>query len=358
MEKRIESNQVKEKFLSLNLGKSTAIFTKPFKGIEEEILEFLKEKKPSKIVFLDTPPMQGSLKAISQIKEILPETEIIWRDHHDIKSPSTERDIEIANVASQIREQIGANAIIETRKEYPAISLLLKESEFDSNDTIIIADNDLDGFTGSLKACGIIYPELDSDAEIFDGPRSAQNGETLSEKAWLLSRAMSTLPSFNPKAPEISIRAKKELYQSFIDMINGDEKAKEQLLSKVNEYEKQVETAKKLLEKIETIGESTLLIDTTDSERYDLATIAEHMDKSTKISVIKKSEGPIASNHGGIQYSIVVSKKFQEGYDIREILPEGFTSDLKTGIIANTPFMIHISENVWNNGVKQKLEEK
>lgn len=357
MEKRIESKQGEgKKFLSLTLRNTVAVFSKPFKGLEAEILEFLKAKNPKKIVFLDTPPMQGALTAIDQIKEALPESEIIWRDHHDIKSPSNERDAEIANIAGQIREKIGENAIIETRKNYPAISLLLSEGEYNSADTVIIADNDLDGFTGALKASGITYPELDKDAEILDGPRSMQNENTLSEKAWLLTRAMSTLPPFNPSAPHFSISAKEALYKDFIAMIEGNEDAKEKLKSKVKEYEKRVSVSKELLTKVETLCEKVLILDTRGSQAYDLNTIAEQLEKNAIISILIKSEGPIAKIHGGTQITVTVSKRFQENFDIRQILPEGFVSSPETGIIANTPFMIHMNEEVWEKYAKENLK--
>ncbi len=358
MEKRIESKQGEgKKYLSLPLKNTVAIFSKPFKGLEAEILEFLKSKNPKKIVFLDTPPMQGALTAIDQIREILPKVEIIWRDHHDIKSPSNERDAEIANIAGQIREKIGESAVIETRKDYPAISLLLNEGQYNSEDTVIIADNDLDGFTGALKASGITYPELDKDAEILDGPRSMQNENTLSEKAWLLTRAMSTLPPFNPSAPHISISAKEALYKEFIEMIEGSEEAKGKLETKVKEYEKRVNVSQELLKKVETLCEKVLVLDTRGSDPYDLNTIAQQLEKNAIISILIKSEGPIAKFHGGTQITATVSKKFQENFDIRKILPVGYVSSPETGIIANTPFMIHMSEKVWEEFSKEELKK-
>ena len=356
MKNNIDLQKPKEKFIKLKLNETEVVLTKTFNGIEPEILEFLKEKNPKKIVFLDTPPMQGAITAIDQIREILPETEIEWIDHHDIENPSNPRDNEIAQTAESIREKIGNTAVIKTRKEYPAISLLLNEGEHNSSSTVVIADNDLDGFFGALKATGITFPEIDQDASTLDGPRSMQNSETLSEKSWLLVRAMSTIPTFNPKAPEISIEAKAKLFKSFAEMLQGNLESQKDLESKVSEYEKQVETAKELLKNIETIGPNTLLVDVTNAEDFNLAVIAEHMEKSAKIGIIKKSIGPIASNHGGVQYSIAVSKKDQEGFDIRQFLPEGFVSDIQTGIIANTPFMMHVSEDVWINYVLPQLK--
>ena len=126
--------------------------------------------------------------------------------------------------------------MISNRSANPACSSLVEAGEFVGEGTVIVADSDLDGLTAAMKAAGVTYPELDSDAEVFD-TRPRQSAETLSEAGWLTVRALSTLPPFNPKRPEVSENAKAELFHDFVAATQGSAGDREKLQKRVATYE-------------------------------------------------------------------------------------------------------------------------
>jgi hypothetical protein len=78
----------------------------------------------------------------------------------------------------------------------------------------------------------------------------------------------------------------------------------------------------------------------------------------TKVTVQKKAQGPIAGKHGGVQISLAVAKAHQAAVNLQELLPSGFTSSPEAGIISNTTFLLHVSQEVWDSTVLPALTAK
>jgi len=311
-----------------------------------------------RVVFIDTP---ATSHLVSTIEELVSRgIEVIVRDHHDVPNPRNSREQEIATAANRVRELVGSNAVISNRQANPACSGLIQVGEFNGEGTVIVADPDPDGLTAAMKATGVYYPELDTDADVLDGGRAGQTADKLSAHAFLFTRAMSTLPLFNAERPQISEDAKAKLFTDFVSMINGDSEATARLQKGVETYEAGVREAERLSETVTDIIPSVAFVDLMTSPRFDLTTLAQKMEArpGTNVTVQKKAQGPIAAKCGGVQYSLAVAKAHQAEVNLQECLPSGFTSSPEAGIISNTTFLLHVSESVWNETVLPALRNR
>lgn len=345
--------------LNLTINNTPVIFTKPFKGLTPEELAALTQADPKRVVLIDIPPMPGLVQVIHQVREACANTKVILRDHHDVDgNPTMPRDLEIRASADQVRGLLGESATISTRSQNPACSSLIKAGEFQGAGHFLIADNDLDGLTAAMKAAGVTYPGLDEDAAILDGPRVAQTREKgLSALAELLVKGMATLPAYNPTNPAPSEKAKQDLWNSFISATQGDERSRSSLESKVAEYEATVAEAERLATTLQEIHPGVVFVDATQAAKYNLTILGQKMEAvpGCKVTVVKKDNGPIASVHGGIQYSLAVVKSAQAAVNLQTLIPEGHESSPKAGIISNTTFLLHCSEENWNKVVLPAL---
>lgn len=330
------------------------IFAKVFSQDDvEEILAAVAGK--SRVVFVDTPATEHLLGLVRELQE--QKIEVVVRDHHDFPAPRNEREEQIAEATAALRELVGSNATISTRNEHPACSLLVREGEFKDEGTVIVADpSGIDGLLSSIKAIGVSYPELDDDAVVLDGPRSEQKPERLSLFGNLLVKGMATLPPFNPRNPAASEKPKGEFFSSFVSAVEGDAEARASLEARVKAYEKTVSVAEELVSKATRPAIGVKLVDTVGSSRFDLATLTQGLEASgTAITVVRKDSGPIAAEHGGVQYSLAVVQEFQQDINLQDFLPEGFESSPKAGIISNTSFLLHVSKKVWEDIILPEL---
>jgi hypothetical protein len=344
--------------ISLTLNSVAIVLEKPFKGLASDTIAAIAARSPKRVVFIDTPPMEGLVTAIRQVQQAVPGVKVLVRDHHDVEAANPDgRDKQIREAANAVRELLGNDAVISTRAAHPACSLLIQTGEYADGSTLIIADVDLDGLTGAMKACGITYPELDSDAAILDGPRSMQSG--LSPVAKLLTQGLASVPPFDPQRPQAHEAAKTELYSKFVAAVCGDEQAKTWLQGKVEVYERSVAEAQRLIQTAQEVAPGVWLVDVTSASHYDMATLAAALDNrpGCKLTVQKKAQGPIAQKHGGVQYSMAVPQAQQKaGFNVQTIMPSGFVSSPESGVICNTTFLAHVSEQVWNEQVLPKLQ--
>jgi vacuolar-type H+-ATPase subunit F/Vma7 len=311
-----------------------------------------------RVVFIDTPATSHLVATLESL--ISKGVEVIVRDHHDVPNPRNPREQEIAAAASRVRELVGANALISNRQVNPACSSLIEVGQFASEGTVIVADPDLDGLLGAMKAVGVVYDRLDSDADVLDGGRASQTAEKLSANALLLTRAMASLPPYDANRPQISEDAKAKLFTDFVAVVSGDVAAKTRLEKAVEAYEVGVKEAERLLGTVTDLMPGVTYVDVTTSPRFDLATLAGKMESKpgVKVTVQKKSQGPIAAKCGGVQYSLAVVKAEQANINLQSLLPTGFVSSPETGIISNTSFLLHVSETVWTEVVLPALKAK
>ncbi len=334
------------------------LFSKFFAPSDREAVLSAIPVETKRVVFIDTP---ATVELVLTIQTLVSHGIEVWvRDHHDEPKPTNPRAEQIKAAAQAVRKACNGLAIISDRQCNPACSSLLNVGEFAAEGTVIVADNDPDGLTATMKACGVTYAELDADAAVLDGPRAGQNAETLSATALLLVRGMSTLPPFDANRPQVSEEAKSRLFGDFVAMVQGDEDAKARLEKAVEVYEAGVREAERLATTVSDLCSGVSFVDVTASPRFDLGTLAAKMDAraGTKVTVQRKSQGPIAGKHGGVQISLAVVKAFQAEINLQELLPAGFVSSPEAGIISNTTFLLHVSENVWNEIVRPALVAK
>lgn len=343
----------------IKVGAVAVVMSKFFSISDKEVvLAAVRACSPRRVVFIDTPATEQLVETVAAIKA--DGVELYVRDHHDAPARSNPREVAIADAAGKVRELVGANALISDRKTHPACSSLIAVGEFAEEGTVIVADPDPDGLTASMKAVGVMYPELDADADVLDGGRVGQTADKLSPNAYLLVRAMSTLPAFDAARPDVSEKAKAELFSSFVAVVQGNAEAKAKLEKGVEVYESGVKEAERLAGTVVDIISGVSFVDVTTTPRFDLGTLATKMEArpGCRVTVQRKANGPIAGKHGGIQISMAVAKAHQATVNLQDLLPSGFTSSPESGIISNTTFLLHVSEGVWNEVVLPALKAK
>lgn len=344
--------------LALHISGTPVLMAKFFGAADREAVLAAIPAGTRRVVFIDTP---ATAELAPTIEALLGRgVEVHVRDHHDEPTPGNPRAEQIKAAAQHIRELVGSNAVISDRKSNPGCSGLIEAGQFAGEGTVIVADPDPDGLTAAMKACGLTYPELDADADVLDGGRAGQTADKLSPNAFLLVRAMSALPPFDAARPDVSEKAKAELFSSFVAVIEGNIEAKAKLEKGVEAYETGVKEAERLALLVTDILPGVAHIDVTGSPRFDMGTLAAKMEghPGCKVTVQRKAQGPIAGKHGGIQISLAVAKNHQKEVNLQELLPSGFTSSPEAGIISNTTFLLHVSEGVWNETVLPALTAK
>lgn len=336
---------------SIALNGHSIHFTKFFgAGDKDSVLAAITDGT-KRVVFIDTPSTAHLVATIEQM--ISKGAEVIVRDHHDMPNPRNPREQEIADAAACVRELVGSNAVISDRATHPACSGLIEVGEFVGEGTVIVADPDPDGLTAAMKALGVVYDGIDADAAVLDGARSEQTAERLTSLALLLVKGMATLPPFNPERPAISEEAKGKLFAEFATAASGDAAALESLGRKVEAYEAGVRAAEAIAAEATQPVSGVVMADAVGKPRHDLATLAAKMEarEGCRVTVVRKDNGPIAAKHGGVQISLAVVKAHQADINLQQLLVPGFTSSPESGIISNTTFLLHVSEEVWNTQV-------
>ncbi|MBI2551450.1 hypothetical protein HYV73_03870 [Candidatus Uhrbacteria bacterium] len=316
----------------------------------ELLLEALGQAMPQRVLFIDTPSTPVLAQTIEELVKM--NVEGVVRDHHRSEGRNPE-------AAERVELILGSNAQIVLRKDFPGCAQLVQLGEFVGID-LVIADPDLDGLLGAMKALGVSYEGLDKDAPIFD-VRPQQNALNLSELGWLVCRAMSTLPPFNKEKPQISEDAKAKLFENFVKAASGNAAARSELEGAVAAYEAAVEGAKKVLETTVEVAPAVWLVDSRGTGKFDLNTVTGALDKKgAKVTVTIKSEGPIAAKTGS-QVSLAVVEKYQiktlgdQGVDLRR-LAAGQPVGLEVGLLSNTDFLLHCSEAVWESAILPALK--
>lgn len=341
----------------LTVNSTPVVFNKFFsEGDRKDTLSALHRANARRVVFIDCPATSQLVTTIESLR--VDGVEVVIRDHHDAPERRSDREAAINDAANRLRQILGEAAVISTRDAHPGCALLLKAGEFSREGDAIVADSDPDGLLGAMKAAGVVYPELEQDAIIFDGPRSAQVG--LSSLGELLVKGLATLPPYNAKQPQVSEEAKGKLFAEFVAAVSGDAKAKASLEAKVEAFEKGVRLAQELASQAAKILPDVVLVDTTGAGRHDLGTLTRGLESvpDCRITVVRKDNGPIAAVHDGVQYSIAVVEKFQQEINLQDLLPGGFESSPAAGIISNTRFLLHVSERVWGEVILPALKAR
>jgi hypothetical protein len=346
--------------ITLNIRNVPTLFIKAFTQEDvDEILSFVRDAADNymgtgnTVLFIDTPITAAMVQSVEKIQEEGFQT--IVRDHHGIDGePHNDRERQVVNGTAKLRELLKENCTITVRRLHPACSSLVQAGEF-KDAVAIIADPDADGLTAAMKACGIYYERMDEDAAILDGePQLQITGTPVSQ---LLAKGIAVIPSYDPSKPKEREIAHQKLFNDWLEAVEGNDKAKKRLESRVQQYDEAVQVAKTIAKSAKEVAPHVVLADTAYRPLFDPGTLNALLEQhpGCKITVVRKSLGPIAAVHG-IQYSLAVAKDYQGKVDLRELVPKSAKSDPDGGVISNVPFLLHVSEDVWNTEVLPKLQ--
>lgn len=292
-----------------------------------------------RVVIIDHPPTAGLLPLIDGLEAA--GAVVHLRDHH------ADGDRDGATVTA-VCERLGDRAVVRTRAEHPACSSLLEVGEF--ADAIVVADADQDGVTAALKAVGVSYSELDADGVVLDGPASGKTREALSPHGFLLVRAWGGLPPFGDPQRD---RALLWLVNAFVDMTaNPRGRGFRELEKMAAKHDAKVRVARDLSRRIRYLVATSVhgqvsLLDVRGEPEFDQPALSSWMDRDVSVSVLIKADGPIGKATGA-QVSISRTRIGEAaGLSLAALVPSDWPRGLEHGVISNTPFLLHLSLERW-----------
>jgi len=347
--------------ISFRINNVPVLFIRGFTAADvKSIVNFVRDVDASNatrgdsVLFIDTPETVRTVEAVQMLRE--EGYRVVFRDHHEIEGePCTESDRRSIVSTARLRQLLGDDCLITGRSLHPACSTLVDVGEF--KDAIaIIADPDADGLTAAMKAAGISYPGLDEDAAKLDGEPSLQvTGTAISS---LLAKGIASLPSYDPASPGERERAQEQLFIAWVAAVQGDEKAMAQLQAGVAIYDAAVAVSEQLALTACNVAPGVVLVDATDSPLFDVGTLTSRLEQlpGCRITVVRRSNGPIAALHR-VQYSLAVAKQYQGQINMKHLLPSHFKSDPREGVITNVSFLLHVSQEKWDEYVLPALQK-
>lgn len=324
--------------------KTDVFLAKAFKAEEGETLaaeihSLLNGSNFGRVVIVDHPPTAGLVPLIEGLasKHVNGIRAVHLRDHH------ADSDRDGATVAA-CRALLGERAVISTRATDPACASLVQAGEFAGD--IIVADADQDGLTAALKAAGVVYPELDADAAVLDGPATGKTAEALSPLGFALVRAWGAIPPFGDRNRDAVFA---QVVKAFVSAARGEQLGNETLARLAAKYERRVASAKALAATATMLSPNFRFVDATAAGDFDPPTLAAEMDRGVAVSGRKVSTGPIAGKPGGFgcQVSLARTKAGEKAVDLAALVPADWTRGPEAGCISNTPFLLHLSPERW-----------
>jgi hypothetical protein len=346
--------------ITLKLNSVPALFIKAFTASDvRTVIDFVRDAAAfhrgagRSVLFIDTPITSATVEAVEKLK--FEGFQVIFRDHHGIDGePSNDREKQVVAATAKLQQLLEGDCCITVRRLHPACSTLVSVGEF-KDAVAIIADPDADGLTAAMKAAGIAYPGLDEDAAKLDGePQLQVTGTPISQ---LLAKGIAVIPSYDASKPKQREVAHQKLFSDWLEAVRGNQSALQRLQSQVVTYEEAVKTAETLARTAVEVASGVVLVDVVDKPLYDPGTLNALLenDPRYRITVLKKSLGPIAALHG-VQYSLTVPKSYQSTVDLRKLVPIAAKSDPETGVISNVSFLLHVSEDIWTTEVFPRLK--
>lgn len=328
------------------------IALQPFEKPSSELLDLVRGKK--RALFIDlaaSPAMQETIAALqAEGVEVA-----AYRDHHYAPESTDPRDQKTAESAKGIVADLGEKARFETRENAPSCSRLVDLGEATREQIdLILHHGDTDGFFGYLKACGVSYEGLENDSDILD---SRGDESKLTEHGRLFRDAMVSIPPFNRDRPDISNRAKQALQNEFIAYIesNFSDETSAPLKEKARAAIEQADTTKELSQLIQILDGGIAFVDTTvvGKRKFNPKALADVMEKieGVQATAQKKSFGPLVTTEFS-QISIARLSR-DKTTDLRTYLPEDAESGVKQGRIFNTPFLLHLREDLFDDFVSK-----
>jgi hypothetical protein len=347
--------------ITLKINKVPTLFIKAFTADDVQVIvNFVRSAvnhyrgASGEILFIDTPITSATVSTVEKLKA--EGYRVVFRDHHGIDGePSNNRESQVVAGTAKLKQLLGADCTIEIRRLHPACSTLVTEGEF-RHAAAIIADPDADGLTGAMKAAGISYPELDADAAKLDGePQFQVTGSPISQ---LLAKGMAVLPSYDVERPREREEAQQRLFADWLKAVQGDAAAKARLEVGVLAYDEAVEVARKLAREATVVAPGVVLVDAAHKELFDPGTLNGLLEEHPegRVLAVRKSLGPIAALHG-IQYSLSVAKEYQKKISLFDLIPTDARCGPAEGIISNVSFLLHVSQDKWDDCVLPRLQK-
>jgi hypothetical protein len=345
--------------ITLEINSVPTLFIKAFKAEDvRSILEFVRNAaslytgKSNRVLFIDTPITAATVEAVEKLRA--ERFRVVFRDHHGIDGVATnERESQVITAAAKLEQLLGFDCNITVRRLHPACSTLVLVGEFEDA-VAIIADPDPDGLTAAMKAAGVSYPGLDEDAAKLDGePQSQVTGTPISQ---LLAKGMAVIPSYDSSRPKEREKAQQKLFSDWLGAVSGDKAALKRLEKCQTAYDEAVRMACSLAKTASIMAPGVVLVDAANKPLFDPGTLNSLLesDPECRVMVVRKSLGPIAAHHG-IQYSLSVAKAYQGTVNLQNLVPAQAKSDPAAGIISNVSFLLHTSEEVWQDVVLPRL---
>jgi len=345
--------------ITLKINKVPTLFIKAFAAADvQKILEFVRQSavfhsgSSNRILFIDTPITSATVEAVEKL--VAERYRVVFRDHHGIDGePHNDRDKQVIAAANRLKNLLGDDCHITVRRLHPACSTLVTEGEF-ADAVAIIADPDADGLTAAMKAAGISYEGLDDDAAKLDGePKLQVTGTEISQ---LLAKGIATIPSYDSSRPKDREIAHQKLFSDWLKAVTGDAAARQRLEQSAELYEQAVEVSRQLVLSAVEVAPGVMLVDVANKPLFDPGTLYALLEDNPacRITVLRKSLGPIAAHHG-IQYSLSVAREHKDQINLQKLLPKDSKSDPELGVISNTSFLLHVSEDVWRTQICPRL---
>ena len=338
--------------VNVEVNSVRGIALQPFEKPTPELLKLACGKK--RALFIDlaaSPAMKEIIEALQRENVDV----VAYRDHHYAPESTDPRDQKTVESANSISAELGEKARFETRDKAPSCARLVQLGEaIREKIDLILHHGDTDGFFGYLKACGVSYEGLEDDADILD---SRGDESKLTEHGRLFRDALVSIPPFNKDRPDISNRAKEALQREFIAYVeNGfSEESAAPLKAKALAAAEQAETTAELVRLIEILEGCIAFVDTTvaGKRKYDPKALADAMERieGVKVTAQKKNFGPLVTPE---QRQISIARLSRdEQTDLRAYVPENAESGVEHGRIFNTPFLLHVREDLFEDFVNR-----
>ena len=87
-------------------------------------------------------------------------------------------------------------------------------------------------------------------------------------------------------------------------------------------------------------------VDATNAGEDDSPTLAAEMDRDVAVSGRVVKTGPIAKTFG-TQVSLARTKAGEKAVDLAALVPSDWAKGPEAGCISNTPFLLHLSPQRW-----------
>lgn len=318
----------------------TPKFTKVFSNLEGGALA---ETVPdgARVMLLDTPPTAGWKTFCESV--VSRGGSVFIFDHHAPEG-ATQRDAEISALSAEIGQIIGGpNDYRKTRAEAPGCAQLIKPGVALDGNCIVFADADPDGLVAALRAVDVIWEGQERDAAFLDGGPAGKTRDNLSRVGWMIHQSWEAYGA--ERLQDVF-----EHVQTIVNRKIHNQEAKAFFKGAADLCEEMVTAACRAAAQAREIpGKPGWLLVDLVGVRADRPTLDAALGERNPLVVVSILDtGVIAQNHGGVQFSAARTKAGEAaGINLMTLRPEDVPSSPASGLISNTPFLLHMSSDMF-----------